>query len=463
MVLFLDKNGQKMSKRLGNAIDPFKTLSDFGPDATRWYMISNSNPWDNLKFDLGGVEEIKRKFFGTLYNTYSFFALYANIDKFTLDEKEIEFDQRPELDRWILSELNSLIVNVDDFYNDYEPTKAARAINSFVIDNLSNWYVRLSRRRFWKGDYEKDKISAYQTLYRVLMDVAKLSAPISPFFMDRLFIDLTRNINNNYSESIHLEDFPVADKSKIDLKLQQKIKYAQIISSLVLSLRAKEKIKVRQPLSKILIPVTNSEQKVIINSVSNEIKREVNVKSIEFIEGESDMLVKSIKPNYKKLGPAYGRYMKEISSLVRSLDNSSISNLEKTGKIDLLIDKKTITFNIDDFEISSKDIEGWQVANEGNITVALDIKIDDKLKDEGIAREIVSKIQNLRKSEGFEVTDRINLIFNGDNEIQNAINKNLEYVKTETLSNIIEFNIECDGGIDIIFDKLKTKIFITKV
>ena len=461
--LVLDKNGQKMSKRLGNAIDPFKTISDFGPDATRWYMISNSNPWDNLKFDLGGVEEIKRKFFGTLYNTYSFFALYANIDKFTLDEKEIEFDQRPELDRWILSELNSLIVNVDDFYNDYEPTKAARAINSFVIDNLSNWYVRLSRRRFWKGDYEKDKISAYQTLYRVLMDVAKLSAPISPFFMDRLFIDLTRNINNNYSESIHLEDFPVADKSKIDLKLQQKIKYAQIISSLVLSLRAKEKIKVRQPLSKILIPVTNSEQKVIINSVSNEIKREVNVKIIEFIEGESDMIVKSIKPNYKKLGPAYGRYMKEISSLVRSLDNSSISNLEKTGKIDLLIDKKTITFNIDDFEISSKDIEGWQVANEGNITVALDIKIDDKLKDEGIAREIVSKIQNLRKSEGFEVTDRINLIFNGDNEIQNAINKNLEYVKTETLSNIIEFNIECDGGIDIIFDKLKTKIFITKV
>ena len=461
--LVLDKNGQKMSKRLGNAIDPFKTLSDFGPDATRWYMISNSNPWDNLKFDLGGVDEVKRKFFGTLYNTYSFFALYANIDKFTYEEKEIEFNERPELDRWILSELNSLINNVDEFYNDYEPTKAARAINNFVIDNLSNWYVRLSRRRFWKGEYEKDKISAFQTLYEVLIDISKLSAPISPFFMDRLYIDLTKNISKDYSESIHLEDFPVADNSKIDLKLQQKINYAQTISSLTLSLRAKEKIKVRQPLSKILIPVNNSEQKNIIKSVSEEIKREVNVKSIEFLEGESDLLVKSIKPNFKKLGPTYGKYMKEISTLVNSLDNHSIIELEKTGKIDLLIDKKTITFDIDDFEISSKDIEGWQVANEGNITVALDITINDELRNEGIAREVVSKIQNLRKSEGFEVTDRINLIFNGDEEIQNAINKNLDYVKSETLSNIIQFNVESSGGIDIIFDKLKTKIFITKV
>ena len=461
--LVLDKNGQKMSKRLGNAIDPFKTLSDFGPDATRWYMISNSNPWDNLKFDLGGVDEVKRKFFGTLYNTYSFFALYANIDKFTFQEKEIEFNERPELDRWILSELNSLINKVDEFYNDYEPTKAARAINNFVIDNLSNWYVRLSRRRFWKGEYEKDKISAFQTLYEVLIDISKLSAPISPFFMDRLYIDLTKNISKDYSESIHLEDFPVADNSKIDLKLQQKINYAQTISSLTLSLRAKEKIKVRQPLSKILIPLNNSEQKNIIKSVSEEIKREVNVKSIEFLEGESDLLVKSIKPNFKKLGPTYGKYMKEISTLVNSLDNHSIIELEKTGKIDLLIDKKTITFDADDFEISSKDIEGWQVANEGNITVALDITINDELRNEGIAREVVSKIQNLRKSEGFEVTDRINLIFNGNEEIQNAINKNLDYVKSETLSNIIQFNVESSGGIDIIFDKLKTKIFITKV
>ena len=461
--LVLDKKGQKMSKRLGNAIDPFQTLSDFGPDATRWYIISNSNPWDNLKFDLGGVDEVKRKFFGTLYNTYSFFALYANIDGFKYDEKVIEFDQRPELDRWILSELNSLISNVDEYYNDYEPTKAARAINSFVIDNLSNWYVRLSRRRFWKGDYEKDKISAFQTLFDVLISVAKLSAPISPFFMDRLFIDLTKNLNHKFSESIHLEDFPVSDRSKIDLKLEEKIKYAQIISSLTLSLRAKEKIKVRQPLSKILIPVQNLKQKEIIESVSDEIKSEVNVKNIEFIEGESNLLVKSIKPNFKKLGPTYGRFMKEITNLTNSFDNSSILSLEKTGKIDLLINKKTITFNIDDFEISSKDIEGWLVANEGNITVALDINIDDSLRDEGIAREIVSKIQNLRKSNGFEVTDRIDLAFNGDDEIKNAINKNLEYVKSETLSNNIKFNIKFDGGLDVIFDKLKTKIFITKV
>ena len=461
--LVLDKNGQKMSKRLGNAIDPFQTISDFGPDATRWYMISNSNPWDNLKFDLVGVDEVKRKFFGTLYNTYSFFALYANIDGFKYDEKEIEFDQRPELDRWILSELNSLIINVDEYYNDYEPTKAARAINSFVIDNLSNWYVRLSRRRFWKGDYEKDKISAFQTLFDVLINIAKLAAPISPFFMDRLFIDLSKNLNQSFSESIHLENFPVADKSKIDKKLEERVKYAQTISSLTLSLRAKEKIKVRQPLSKILIPVNSSNQKEIINSISDEIKREVNVKKIEFLEGESDLLVKSIKPNFKKLGPTYGRYMKEITNLTNSLDNSSILSLEKTGKIDLLIDKKTITFNIDDFEISSKDIEGWLVANEGNITVALDITIDNMLRDEGIAREVVSKVQNLRKSNGFEVTDRINLIFNGDDEIKNAINKNIEYVKSETLSNKIQFNVKFDGGSDVIFDKLKTKIFITKV
>ena len=461
--LVLDKNGQKMSKRLGNAIDPFQTISDFGPDATRWYMISNSNPWDNLKFDLVGVDEVKRKFFGTLYNTYSFFALYANIDGFKYDEKEIKFDQRPELDRWILSELNSLIINVDEYYNDYEPTKAARAINSFVIDNLSNWYVRLSRRRFWKGDYEKDKISAFQTLFDVLINIAKLAAPISPFFMDRLFIDLSKNLNQSFSESIHLENFPISDKSKIDKKLEERVKYAQTISSLTLSLRAKEKIKVRQPLSKILIPVNSLNQKEIINSISDEIKREVNVKKIEFLEGESDLLVKSIKPNFKKLGPTYGRYMKEITHVTNSLDNSSILSLEKTGKIDLLIDKKTITFNIDDFEISSKDIEGWLVANEGNITVALDITIDDMLRDEGIAREVVSKVQNLRKSNGFEVTDRINLIFNGDDEIKNAINKNIEYVKSETLSNKIQFNVKFDGGSDVIFDKLKTKIFITKV
>ena len=461
--LVLDKNGQKMSKRLGNAIDPFKTISDYGPDATRWYMISNSNPWDNLKFDINGVDEVKRKFFGTLYNTYSFFALYANIDNFNYKENEIKFEEKPELDRWIISELNTLISKVEKFYEDYEPTKAAREISDFVIDNLSNWYVRLSRRRFWKGEYELDKISAYQTLFTVLANICKISAPISPFFMDKMFQDLTRNIDGKFSESVHLESFPVSDTSKIDKDLQEKINYAQIISSLTLSLRAKEKIKVRQPLNRILIPVDSVNKKNIINSVSEEIKREVNVKNIEFIEGKSDLLVKSIKPNFKKLGPKYGKFMKEISSQINLLENTRILELEKTGKIDLIIDKKSITFNVDDFDISSKDIEGWLVANERNLTVALDINIDQELMEEGIAREIVSKIQNLRKSNGFEVTDRISLNFSGDFEIEKAINNNLEYIKSETLANAIQFNVQQEGGLEIFFDKLKTKIFITKV
>ena len=461
--LVLDKNGQKMSKRLGNAVDPFKTLSDFGPDATRWYMISNSNPWDNLKFDLSGVDEVKRKFFGTLYNTYSFFALYANIDNFRFKENEIKLNDKPELDRWIISELNTLIRNVENFYDDYEPTKAAREITNFVNDNLSNWYVRLSRRRFWKGEYELDKISAYQTLFTVLVDICKISAPISPFFMDKMFQDLTKNIEGNFQQSVHLEAFPEYDTLKIDKSLEEKVNYAQIISSLTLSLRAKEKIKVRQPLNRILIPVKSAAQKNLINSVSEEIKREVNIKNIEFIEGESDLLVKSIKPNFKKLGPKYGRYMKEISTQTNLLENDRILELEKTGKIDLIIDKKSVIFDLDDFDISSKDIEGWLVANEGNITVALDITIDQKLMDEGIAREIVSKIQTLRKSKGFEVTDRISLCFKGDSEIYKSIGNNIEYIKSETLANEIQFDCEGDQGLEVLFDKLKTKIFITKV
>ena len=461
--LVLDKNGQKMSKRLGNAVDPFKTLTDFGPDATRWYIISNSNPWDNLKFDIKGVEEVKRKFFGTLYNTYSFFAMYANIDNFRYNEEEIHFSKRPELDRWIISELNTLIYKVDNYYKDYEPTKAARDITNFVIDNLSNWYVRLSRRRFWKGDYEFDKISAFQTLFTVLIDICKISAPISPFFMDKMYLDLTKSFDNDFKECVHLDSFPNSEYSKKDNKLEEKIKYAQIISSLTLSLRAKEKIKVRQPLKRILIPLNHDDEKNIINSVSKEIKREVNIKKIEYIEGESDLLVKSIKPNFKKLGPRYGKFMKEISFQTNLLNNERILDLEKTGKIDLFIDKKSITFDLDDFDISSKDIEGWLVANQGNITVALDITIDQKLKDEGISREIVSKIQSLRKSKEFEVTDRIKLSFTGDSEIRKAIENNIEYVKTETLSNIIQFDIESEGGVEIFFDKLKIKIFITKV
>ena len=461
--LVLDKNGQKMSKRLGNAVDPFDTLEKFGADATRWYMISNSNPWDNLKFDIDGVDEVRRKFLGTLYNTYSFFALYANIDGFTYKESEIDYKEKPEIDRWIISELNSLIKKVDDFYNDYEPTKAARAISEFVIEYLSNWYVRLSRRRFWKGEYELDKISAYQTLYTVLLNISKISAPIAPFFMDRLYRDLTKNIEDNKKmESVHLEAFPKLISSYIDKKLETKINYAQKISSLTLSLRAKKKIKVRQPLNKIMIPIYSEDQKKQIQAVSELIKREVNVKDIEFIEGHSEILIKQVKPNFKSLGPKFGTQMKEISEAVKNLTPKQIQNLEATSKIDLVINKKNIIFDINDFEILSNDIEGWLVANEGNITVALDITIDENLIDEGISREIVSRIQNIRKDSGFDVTDRIKIIILDENRLSRAINKNIDYIKSETLANSIELKQELNKGLEIEFDEIKTKIFIIK-
>ena len=460
--LVLDKNGQKMSKRLGNAIDPFKTLNDYGPDATRWYMISNSNPWDNLKFDIDGVDEVRRKFLGTLYNTYAFFSLYANIDGFAFKESKITYQDRPEIDRWILSELNSLTERVDDLYSDYEPTKAARAISEFVIEYLSNWYVRLSRRRFWKGEYELDKISAYQTLYTVLLNISKLSAPIAPFFMDRLYQDLTKNVLNNNAESVHLDLFPKVKPSLVDKKLEEKIKYAQRISSLTLSLRAKEKIKVRQPLNKIMVPVNSNEQKKQISAVSELIKREVNVKKIEFIEGQSDLLIKKVKPNFKNLGPRFGTQMKEIASIVGKLTPEQIQNLETTSKIDLIINKKNVTFAVSDFEIFSNDIEGWLVAHEGNITVALDITIDEDLIDEGISRELISRIQNIRKTSGFEVTDRIKIVILYDDRIARAVEKNIDYMKSETLANSIDLKKDLKNGTEIDFDKIKTKIFITK-
>ena len=460
--LVLDKNGQKMSKRLGNAIDPFQTLKKYGADATRWYMISNSNPWDNLKFDIDGVDEVRRKFLGTLYNTYSFFALYANIDGFTYKESEIENKEKPEIDRWIISELNSLIEVVDDFYNDYEPTKAARAISEFVIEYLSNWYVRLSRRRFWKGDYESDKISAYQTLYTVLLNISKISAPIAPFFMDRLYQDLTKNIENEKMESVHLERYPKVISAFIDKQLESKINYAQRISSLTLSLRAKEKIKVRQPLNKIMIPIHNDDQKKQIAAVSELIKREVNVKKIEFIEGNSEILVKQVKPNFKTLGPKFGIQMKEITSAVNNLNPRQIQDLEATSKIDLVINKKNITFDIKDFEILSNDIEGWLVAHEGNITVALDVTIDENLIDEGISREIVSRIQNIRKESGFDVTDRVKIVILDHDRISRAINNNINYIQSETLANSIELKQNLENGVEVEFDEIKTKIFIIK-
>ena len=460
--LVLDKNGQKMSKRLGNAVDPFETLSNYGADATRWYMISNANPWDNLKFDLDGVEEVKRKFFGTLYNTYSFFSLYSNLDNFSYSEADTPLAERPELDRWILSELHTLIQKVDAFYADYEPTKAARAISDFTQDYLSNWYVRLSRRRFWKGDYQQDKISAYQTLYTCMVTIAKLGAPIAPFFMDRLYLDLNSATKKEAFESVHLAEFPEFDISFVDKSLERKMESAQTISSLVLSLRAKEKIKVRQPLQKIMIPVDSKRQKEEILAVSNLIKHEVNVKEIELLDDASDILVKHIKPNFKTLGPRFGKDMKLIANAISKLSSEDIKKIEQTGSFDVDINGKIVTLDLDDFEITSQDIEGWLVANEGTLTVALDVTITDELRKEGIARELVNRIQNLRKDSGFEVTDRIDVKLQKDDDMVNAINHNLEYIKTETLTEDIEIMDKVNNGIEIAFDEISTRLFIQK-
>ena len=460
--LVLDKNGQKMSKRLGNAVDPFETLSNYGADATRWYMISNANPWDNLKFDLDGVEEVKRKFFGTLYNTYSFFSLYSNLDNFSYSEADTPLAERPELDRWILSELHTLIQKVDAFYADYEPTKAARAISDFTQDYLSNWYVRLSRRRFWKGDYQQDKISAYQTLYTCMVTIAKLGAPIAPFFMDRLYLDLNSATKKEAFESVHLAEFPEFDISFVDKSLERKMESAQTISSLVLSLRAKEKIKVRQPLQKIMIPVDSKRQKEEILAVSNLIKHEVNVKEIELLDDASDILVKHIKPNFKTLGPRFGKDMKLIANTISKLSSEDIKKIEQTGSFDVDINGKIVTLDLDDFEITSQDIEGWLVANEGTLTVALDVTITDELRKEGIARELVNRIQNLRKDSGFEVTDRIDVKLQKDDDMVNAINHNLEYIKTETLTEDIEIMDKVNNGIEIAFDEISTRLFIQK-
>jgi len=461
--LVLDKNGQKMSKRLGNAADPFETLDTYGADATRWYMISNANPWDNLKFDKDGIEEVKRKFFGTLYNTYSFFSLYTNIDGFSYSEDDILLHNRPELDRWILSELHSLIQKVDKFYEEYEPTKAARAISDFTQDYLSNWYVRLSRRRFWKGDYQQDKISAYQTLYTCMVTISKLAAPIAPFFMDKLYLDLNAVSQKENFESIHLADFPVFEESYIDKSLERKMEDAQIISSLVLSLRAKEKIKVRQPLQKIMIPVENEEQKSSILAVANLIKHEVNIKEIQLLEDASDILVKQIKPNFKTLGPKFGKEMKLIANSIRSFTKEDILKIELEGKIPVELDGKMINLELSDVEISSKDIEGWLVANEGAITVALDVTISEELRKEGIARELINRIQNARKDSGLEVTDRIKLTVLNFGDLQEAINDNKEYIMSETLTDELVFVDQLIDGLDIEFDTIKSKILIYKM
>jgi len=460
--LVLDKDGKKMSKRLGNAVDPFETMKKYGADATRWYMISNANPWDNLKFDIEGIEEVRRKFFGTLYNTYSFFTLYANIDKFTYAEADVEVNQRPEIDRWILSELNTLIKNVEDYYNDYEPTKAARAIQNFVTENLSNWFVRLSRRRFWKGDYQQDKISAYQTLYTCLLSVAKLGAPIAPFYMDQLYRDLTKAAGGKQFISIHLADFPVYQEALVDKVLERKMQKAQSISSMILSLRKKEMIKVRQPLQRIMIPVLDEQDREDIDAVADLIKSEVNVKEIELIDDASGILVKNIKPNFKVLGPKFGKDMRLVAAEIQKLNQDDISSLEKLGEIVLKIGEKDVTLTVQEVEISSQDIEGWLVANQGNLTVALDVTISEELRKEGIARELVNRIQNLRKESGLEVTDKIKLKIEKDGIVDDAIEANVIYIKTETLTNELLLEDKVINGIEIVFDNVNTKLLIQK-
>ncbi len=460
--LVLDKNGQKMSKRLGNAVDPFETLAAFGPDATRWYMISNANPWDNLKFDIEGIAEVRRKFFGTLYNTYSFFTLYANIDNFTYKEKDVPLEERPEIDRWILSELHTLIEKVDKFYADYEPTRATRAISEFVQENLSNWFVRLSRRRFWKGDYEQDKISAYQTLYTCLVEVAKLGAPVAPFFMDRLYKDLNQTTQKEVFESVHLADFPVFDDKFVDKSLERKMEKAQTISSLVLSLRKKEMIKVRQPLQRVMIPVLDEQQREEIKAVEDLIKSEVNVKELKLIDDASGILVKQIKPNFKVLGPRFGKDMKLVVSKINSLNATDIATIEREGSIDIEVNEKMITLAAEEVEITSQDIEGWLVASSGNITVALDVSISPELKKEGVARELVNRIQNLRKDSGFEVTDTIDVTLQRDGIVEDAVNENITYIKNETLTAHLEVAAVVEEGTEVAFDDITTKLFIKK-
>ncbi|WP_289058480.1 isoleucine--tRNA ligase [uncultured Flavobacterium sp.] len=460
--LVLDKNGIKMSKSKGNTIDPFKTIAENGPDATRWYMIMNANPWDNLKFDLEGIAEVKRKFFGTLYNTYSFFSLYANIDGFKYEEAEIPLNERPEIDQWIISELHSLIKFVDECYEDYEPTKATRAISDFVQENLSNWYVRLCRRRFWKGEYAKDKIAAYQTLYTCLLTISKLSAPVAPFFMDKLYRDLTASTGTEDFTSVHLAEFPKFVENFVNKTLESKMQKAQTISSLVLSLRKKEMIKVRQPLQKVMIPVLDENQRAEIEAISDLVKAEVNVKEIELLDDASGILVKQIKPNFKALGPRFGKDMGLISKEIQGFSAEQINQLDKQGTLDIVIAGNSVTLSLEDVEITSQDIEGWLVANSNGITVALDITLTEELKNEGIARELVNRIQNIRKDSGFEVTDKIKVQIKRDGILEDAVSKNEDYIKSETLTDELVFADVLENGTEIEFDDIRTIILISK-
>ncbi len=460
--LVLDKNGNKMSKRLGNAVDPFGAIEKFGSDPLRWYMITNSSPWDNLKFDTDGVDEVRRKFFGTLYNTYSFFALYANVDNFTYKEEDIPMEQRPEIDRWILSVLNTLIKNVNECYNEYEPTKAGRYIQDFVNDNLSNWYVRLNRKRFWGNNMSADKLSAYQTLYTCLETVAKLMAPIAPFYADRLYKDLTSVTHDEEIVSVHLAKFPECDEKQINSELEARMQMAQDVTSMVLALRRRVNIKVRQPLQCIMIPVVDETQKAHIEAVKSLILSEVNVKEIKFVEGSEGILVKKVKCDFKKLGPKFGKQMKAVAASVSALSQEAIAELEKNGSYTLKIDDHDVVIESTDVEIYSEDIPGWLVANEGKLTVALEVTVTEELRREGIARELVNRIQNIRKSSGFEITDKIKITLSKNIQTDEAVNEYNEYICNQVLANSLTMVDEVKEGTELNFDDYSLYINVIK-
>jgi isoleucyl-tRNA synthetase len=459
--LVLDKNGNKMSKRLGNGVDPFETIEQYGADAARWYMISNASPWDNLKFNVEGIDEVRRKFFGTLYNTYSFFSLYANIDNFNYSEAEIAFADRPEIDRWIISLLNTLTKEVDAFYADFEPTKAARSIQSFVDEHLSNWYVRLSRRRFWKSDNSNDKLSAYQTLYTCLVTISKLMSPIAPFFAERLYGDLNSTTGKENFESVHLADFPVYREDLVDAELEQRMQMAQDISSLVLSLRKKVSINVRQPLSKILLPVLDAGFQNQVDGIKDLILTETNIKGIEYITDTAGFIKKKIKPNFKALGKKVGKDMKPVGDAINALDDAAIALLENEGEIAILDGKYTIL--VSEVEISAEDVPGWQVASLGKLTVALDVTITDELKQEGLSRELINRIQNLRKSKDFEVTDKINVRLSEHPLISGAVKNNLSYICAEILADNIQFDSNLNDAETVVIDDVEILIAISKI
>ena len=461
--LVLDKNGNKMSKRLGNAVDPFSTIEKYGSDPLRWYMITNSSPWDNLKFDFDGIEEVRRKFFGTLYNTYSFFALYANVDGFTFAEPEIPLEKRPEIDRWIISLLNSLIKEVDEQLSAYEPTRAGRAISDFVNDNLSNWYVRLNRKRFWGGAMTDDKLSAYQTLYTSLETVAKLMAPIAPFYADRLYTDLTTATGRD-NRSVHLANFPVSCDRYIDSALEERMQIAQSMTSMVLALRRKVNIKVRQPLTTLMVPVLNQDQQAHIEAVKDLVLSEVNVKEMKFVDNAAGILVKRVKPDFKKLGPRYGKIMKLLAAAIAAMSQPDIAEFEKNGSFTFDIDGQQATIEKGDVEVISEDIPGWLVANEGNLTVALDITVTDELRREGVARELVNRIQNIRKTSGFDITDKIDVYIASNEETDQAVKEYRDYMSRQVLANTFEIvdTLSGEGVSELDFDTFKVNIKIVK-